>query len=84
MRCNLSLSIKLKNIGKLFWELEEFLDSYEYRFVSIVETIFNRSKRRTETYKSKKRVHNQPYIFKKLPQSNTIYFKQDLRKIHFY
>ena len=63
-----------KCIGKSFWESEEFLDGYQYRFVSIVDINFNRNKRKTQPFE--RELHNRPDIFKKLPQSPTIYFSK--------
>ena len=63
-----------KCIGKSFWESEEFLDGYQYRFVSIVDINFNRNKRKTQPFEGE--LHNRPDIFKKLPQSPTIYFSK--------
>ncbi len=63
-----------KCIGKSFWESEAFLNSYEYRFVSIVEINFNKSRRRTEPFHSTGKLHNRPKNFKKIPQRSEIYF----------
>ena len=49
-----------KSIGKSFWELEDFLDGYQHRFVSIVDLNFNRSKRRTQPFHSTGELHNRP------------------------
>lgn len=65
-----------KCIGKSFWESEEFLDDYEYRFVSIVDINFNASRRRTETFDSKGKLHNNPDLFLKISRSPTIYFRK--------
>ena len=62
-------------IGKSFWESEEFLDGYQYRFVSIVDLNFNRSKRRTQPFHSKGELHNRPDLFLKISQSPIIYFR---------
>ena len=62
-------------IGKSFWESEEFLEGYEYRFVSIVELNFNRSRRRTHPFHSQGELHNRPDLFLKISQSPTIYFR---------
>ena len=64
-----------KSIGKSFWESEEFLEGYEYRFVSIVELNFNRSRRRTHPFHSQGELHNRPDLFLKISQSPTIYFR---------
>lgn len=65
-----------KCIGKSFWELDEFLDDYEYRFVSIVDINFNASRRRTEPFDSKGKLHNNPDLFLKISRSPTIYFRK--------
>ena len=65
-----------KCIGKSFWESEEFLDGYQYRFVSIVDINFNRSRRRTQPFQSEGELHNRPDIFLKISQSPTIYFRK--------
>ena len=63
-------------IGKSFWELEEFLDDYQYRFVSITDLNFNRSRRRTQPFHSPGELHNRPEVFLKISQITTIYFRQ--------
>ncbi len=65
-----------KCVGKSFWESEEFLDGYQYRFVSIVDINFNRSRRRTQPFQSAGELHNRPDIFLKISQSPTIYFRK--------
>ena len=61
-------------IGKSFWESEEFLDGYQYRFVSIVDLNFNRSRRRTQPFYSQGELHNRPDLFLKISQSPIIHF----------
>ncbi len=63
-------------IGKSFWELEEFLDDYQYRFVSITDLNFNRSRRRTQPFHSPGELHNRPDLFLKISRSPTIYFRK--------
>ena len=63
-------------IGKSFWESEEFLDNYEYRFVSIVDINFNASRRRTKPFDSKGKLHNNPDLFLKISRNPTIYFRK--------
>ena len=63
-------------IGKSFWELEEFLDDYQYRFVSITDLNFNRSKRRTQPFYPTGELHNRPDEFLKISRSPTIYFRK--------
>lgn len=63
-----------KCIGKSFWNSNNFLDGYECRFVSIVETNPNKSKRKTGSFHSKGKLHNHPKKFKKIPQRSKIPF----------
>ena len=62
-------------IGKSFWESEEFLDGYEYRFISIVDLNFNKSRRRTQPFYSTGELHDHPNVFLKISQRPTIYFR---------
>ena len=64
-----------KYIGKSFWESEEFLDGYEYRFVSITDLNFNRSRRRTQPFHSVGELHNRPEVYLKISRITTIYFR---------
>ncbi|MXV84495.1 type I restriction enzyme HsdR N-terminal domain-containing protein [Candidatus Poribacteria bacterium] len=61
-------------IGKSFWASDDFLNGYQYRFVSIVELNFNRSKRRTQPFQSMGQLHNRPEIFLKISRSPTVLF----------
>ena len=63
-----------KCIGKLFWESDEFLDNYEYRFISVVR--LNDSKKRgTMPFQTKKgKLHNRPENFLKISRSPRIHF----------
>lgn len=70
-----------KCIGKSFWELDGFLDDYQYRFVSIVELNFNRSKRRTQPFHSRGQLHNRPEIFLKISRSPTVHFHKLINPI---
>ncbi len=65
-----------KCIGKSFWESEEFLNGYDYRFVSIVDINFNRSRRRSQPFHSTGELHNSPDEFLKISRSPTIYFRR--------
>ena len=65
-----------KCIGKLFWESGEFLDNYQYRFVSIVDINFNRSKRRTQPRQSVGKLHDRPNAFLKISRSRTLHFSK--------
>ena len=63
-------------IGKSFWDSKEFLENYEYRFVSIVDINFNKSRRRTEPFDSRGELHNNPDLFLKISRRPTIYFRK--------
>ena len=65
-----------KCIGKSFWESEEFLDGYEYRFISITDLNFNRSKRRTQPFYSVGELHDRPEVYLKISRITTIYFRK--------
>ncbi|MDE0468479.1 MAG: hypothetical protein OYL97_15620 [Candidatus Poribacteria bacterium] len=65
-----------KCIGKSFWGSEQFLDGYQWRFISIVEINFNRSRRKTQHFYSTSELHDCPDDFKKLPQRTTIHFSK--------
>ena len=65
-----------KCIGKSFWASDEFLDGYQYRFVSIVDINFNRSRRQTQPFYSTGELHNSPDEFLKISRSPTIYFRR--------
>ena len=65
-----------KCIGKSFWASDEFLDGYQYRFVSIVDINFNRSRRQTQLFYSTGELHNSPDEFLKISRSPTIYFRR--------
>ena len=68
-------------IGKSFWELEEFLDGYQYRFVSITDLNFNKSKRRTQPFHSPGELHNRPDLFLKISRSPMIYFRKLIDRV---
>ena len=65
-----------KCIGKYFWEFDEFLNDYEFRFVSIVDINFNISRRRTEPFVSKGKPHDDPKLFLKISRRSKIYFRK--------
>lgn len=65
-----------KCIGKSFWQSDEFLEDYQYRFVSIVDINFNRSRRRTQPFHSAEELHNHPDLFLKISRSPIIYFRK--------
>ena len=62
-------------IGKSFWTSDGFLDDYDYRFVSIVDINFNRSRRQTQPFDSAKGLHNRPETFLKISRCPMIYFR---------
>ncbi len=62
-------------IGKLFWESNEFLDDYEYRFISVVRPNDPR-KGGTQAFQDKGKLHNQPAVYRKISGRSTIYFGQ--------
>ena len=64
-----------KSIGKSFWGSEEFLDGYEYRFVSIAR--LNKAKKpRTQPFHSTGQLHNHPDDFLKTFQTPILYFRK--------
>ena len=69
-----------KCIGKLFWESNEFLEDYQYRYVSMVDIKANREIKRTRHYpfrvQSEGRLHNTPANFLKFYQSTSLYFSK--------
>ena len=72
-----------KCIGKEFWEWEEFLDDYKYRFVCMAN--LNLEKRRTRSYspyiQSKRRLHDIPDAFLKFLWSPVLHFSHLLHEV---
>ena len=72
-----------KSIGKEFWEWEEFLDDYKYRFVCMAN--LNLEKRRTRSYspyiQSKGRLHDIPDAFLKFLWSPVLHFSHLLHEV---
>ena len=64
-----------KCIGKSFWESEEFLDGYEYRFVSIVR-LNDPRKRRTEILYHTEKLHDRPEVYLKISRMFSIHFSK--------
>ena len=77
-----------KCIVKSFWESDEFLDEYEYRFVSVarLNDPIKRRVKREKTTKSRKKskkyhlyypakLHNRPDVFLKISRVTSIHFK---------
>ena len=67
-----------KCIGKSFWQSKNFLDGYQYRFVSIVN--INIDKQTTRPYKPgnqpRKRLHDNPENFQEIPGHQSLHFDQ--------
>lgn len=67
-----------KCIGKSFWQSKNFLDGYQYRFVSIVN--INIDKQTTRFYKPgsrpKKRLHDSPENFREIPGHQSLHFDE--------
>ena len=64
-----------KCIGKSFWQSEEFLDGYQYRFVSVVRLNDPRKRRPKHLYYTEK-LHNRPEGFLKISRSFSIHFSK--------
>ncbi len=64
-----------KCIGKSFWESEEFLDGYEYRFASVVR-LNDPRKRRTEPFYYTESLHDRPEVFLKISRIFSIHFSK--------
>ena len=63
-------------IGQSFWDSEEFLEGYTYRFVSITDINPNKSKRRTQPFQLPDKLHDSPDAFLKISQRSTIHFRK--------
>ena len=67
-----------KCIGKSFWQSKNFLDGYQYRFVSIVN--INIDKQTTRFYKpgnqSQKKLHDSPEDFREIQGHQSLHFNQ--------
>ena len=67
-----------KCIGKSFWQSEEFLDGYQYRFISI--SGINIDKQSTRFYEPKNRsaaqLHDAPDAFQEFFNRQSLYFKE--------
>ena len=64
-----------KCIGKSFWESEEFLDGYEYRFVSVAR-LNDPRKRRTERFHHTEKLHDRPEVYLKISRMFSIHFSK--------
>lgn len=67
-----------KCIGKSFWQSKNFLDGYQYRFVSIVN--INIDKQTTRPHKlgdqPKKKLHDSPENFREIPGHQSLHFDE--------
>ena len=67
-----------KCIGKSFWQSENFLEDYQYRFVSIVNISID--KQTTRAYKpesqSREKLHDSPEIFLEISGHQNLYFNE--------
>ena len=74
-----------KCIGRSFWKWEEFIDGYEYRFVSIADINSNKKTKKTRPYsphiQSKGKLHDTPDAFLKILRSPSLYFRNLLHKV---
>ena len=74
-----------KCIGRSFWKCEEFLDDYEYRFVSIVDIKDNKETKKTRPYsphiQSQGKLHDTPDAFLKILRSPSLYFRKLLHEV---
>ena len=68
-----------KCIGKEFWEWEEFLDGYQYRFISMAN--INVKKRRTRPFHSRGELHSRPDVFLKILESPRLHFSKLLHEV---
>ena len=67
-----------KCIGESFWQSKNFLDGYQYRFVSIVN--INIDKQTTRPHKPgdqpRKKLHNSPEDFREIPGHQSLHFDE--------
>ena len=72
-------------IGKSFWESEQFLDGYQYRFVSMADVNSNKGTKKTRPYssymQSKDRLHDTPDDFLKFLRSPSLHFRKLLYEV---
>lgn len=69
-----------KCIGRSFWESEEFLEGYEYRFVSIAN--IGISTQSTRPFHRKGELHSRPETFLKILGRQILYFYELTEGIH--
>ena len=67
-----------KCIGKVFWESKEFLDGYQYRFVSIANINTNKQRTRpgSPDSHSKGKLHENPDAFREIFERQNLYFDE--------
>lgn len=67
-----------KCIGKSFWQSEQFLDDYQYRFVSISGININKQSTRfyTPRNQSRERSHDSPDTFLEILARQSLYFDE--------
>ena len=67
-----------KCIGESFWQSKNFLDGYQYRFVSIVN--INIDKQTTRPHKPgdrpRKKLHDSPEDFREIPGHQSLHFDE--------
>ncbi len=61
-----------KEIGKVFWEKENFLEGYKHRFIGITKINSNKQPTRNPTFKT----HYKPEDFRKIKCAEHLHFKE--------
>ena len=69
-----------KCLGKSFWNSEEFLDGYRYRFVSMTKIYVNKKKTRYPWIQPKQELHETPEKFLNNSRSPSLHFKKLIQK----
>ncbi|MEZ5671267.1 MAG: hypothetical protein R3E08_02375 [Thiotrichaceae bacterium] len=60
-----------QSIGTLFWEQQDFLKNYEYRFVSIRNISISK-----QEIRKPEKIHDRPELMLKISNPHRIYFNQ--------
>ena len=72
-------------IGRSFWGSEEFLDGYQYRFISMADVNSNKETKKTRHYsfhiQSKRKLHDTPDAFLKILRSPRLHFSRLLQEV---